>query len=131
VFGYEYDFGNSWEHDIVFEGIVTGVDVADAVFLEGERSCPPEDVGGPSGYIRTIWKLYGILPIRTTARWWNGGDPRSTPRGLTWQGSTVGCINCPGVDGGEWCRDRGANVLHREDRDARLRDRFLRHQPTG
>ena len=51
VFGYEYGFGNSWEHDIVFEGIVTGVDVADAVCLEGERSCPPEDVGGPSGYM--------------------------------------------------------------------------------
>ncbi len=51
VFGYEYDFGHSWEHDIVFEGIVTGVDVADAVCLEGERSCLPEDVGGPSGYI--------------------------------------------------------------------------------
>ena len=51
VFGYEYDFGNGWEHDIVLERIVTGVDVADAVCLEGERSCPPEDVGGPSGYM--------------------------------------------------------------------------------
>ena len=51
VFGYEYDFGDGWEHDLVLERIVTGVDVADAVCLEGERSCPPEDVGGPSGYM--------------------------------------------------------------------------------
>jgi hypothetical protein len=51
VFGYEYDFGNGWEHDLVLERIVTGVEVTDAVCLEGERSCPPEDVGGPSGYM--------------------------------------------------------------------------------
>ena len=51
VFGYEYDFGNRWEHDIVVERIVAGAEVTDAVCLEGERSCPPEDVGGPSGYM--------------------------------------------------------------------------------
>jgi len=51
VFGYEYDFGNRWEHDLVFERIVTGTEVTGAVCLEGERSCPPEDVGGPSGYM--------------------------------------------------------------------------------
>ncbi len=51
VFGYEYDFGDSREHDLVFERIVTGSEVTDPVCLEGERSCPPEDVGGPSGYM--------------------------------------------------------------------------------
>jgi Plasmid pRiA4b ORF-3-like protein len=51
VFGYEYDFGNRWEHDLVFERIMTGAEVTDAMCLEGERSCPPEDVGGPSGYM--------------------------------------------------------------------------------
>jgi len=51
VFGYEYDFGNRWEHGIVVERIVAGAEVTDAVCLEGGRSCPPEDVGGPSGYM--------------------------------------------------------------------------------
>jgi hypothetical protein len=51
VFVYKYDFGDSWEHDGVLERIVTGVEVTDALCLEGERSCPPEDVGGPSGYM--------------------------------------------------------------------------------
>ena len=46
VFGYEYDFGDSWEHDLVFVRIVTSSEVTDAVCLEGERSCPPEDVVG-------------------------------------------------------------------------------------
>jgi len=50
VFEYEHDFGNRWEHDIVVERIVIDVEVTEAVCLEGGRSCPPEDVGGPSGY---------------------------------------------------------------------------------
>lgn len=35
VFGYEYDFGDSWEHDLVFVRIVTSSEVTDAVCLEG------------------------------------------------------------------------------------------------
>jgi hypothetical protein len=50
-FIYEYDFGDDWRHEIVFEG---NPDVQPAVIyptcLEGERRCPPEDVGGPGGY---------------------------------------------------------------------------------
>lgn len=50
-FVYEYDFGDSWEHDILIEGI--GAAEADRrypVCLAGERACPPEDVGGVWGY---------------------------------------------------------------------------------
>jgi hypothetical protein len=48
---YEYDFGDSWEHEVLFEGCPK----AEAgrqypVCLEGERACPPEDVGGVGGY---------------------------------------------------------------------------------
>jgi hypothetical protein len=50
MFGYQYDFGDNWEHDVVVERIVTGAKVTDARRLEGERACPPEDVGGPPGY---------------------------------------------------------------------------------
>jgi len=51
-FQYEYDFGDSWEHEILFEG------VSQAEFrrkypqcLNGARACPPEDVGGVWGYV--------------------------------------------------------------------------------
>ena len=50
VFEYEYDFGDGWEHDIVVERILYGANEAEPVCLEGARSCPPEDVGGPHGY---------------------------------------------------------------------------------
>ena len=57
MFGYQYDFGDNWEHDVVVERIVTGVEVTAARCLEGERSCPPEDVGSPSGYMEYLEAL--------------------------------------------------------------------------
>ena len=57
MFEYQYDFGDNWEHDVVVERIVTGVEVTAARCLEGERSCPPEDVGSPSGYMEYLEAL--------------------------------------------------------------------------
>jgi len=51
TFGYQYDFGDDWERDVVVERIVTDAEVTEAVCLAGERACPPEDVGGPPGYM--------------------------------------------------------------------------------
>lgn len=50
-FEYQYDFGDSWEHEVLFEGVVR-VDskVKYPLCLEGARACPPEDVGGVQGY---------------------------------------------------------------------------------
>lgn len=50
-FFYEYDFGDGWRHEIIYEGAQpaeTGVRYPRCV--EGARACPPEDVGGPWGY---------------------------------------------------------------------------------
>ena len=50
-FVYEYDFGDSWEHEIVVEKIPppeTGVKYP--MCIKGKRACPPEDVGGVWGY---------------------------------------------------------------------------------
>jgi len=50
-FDYEYDFGDGWEHEILFEGVLPAEKgVRYPRCLEGERACPPEDVGGTYGY---------------------------------------------------------------------------------
>ena len=47
---YEYDFGDSWRHEVVFEGLsVGGAECPSCV--EGEWACPPEDTGGPWGFV--------------------------------------------------------------------------------
>jgi hypothetical protein len=48
---YEYDFGDGWQHEILFEGVQEpGSKSQSPACLEGERACPPEDCGGPWGY---------------------------------------------------------------------------------
>ena len=50
-FQYEYDFGDCWEHEILFEGFPPSENGAKyPLCVEGERACPPEDVGGTPGY---------------------------------------------------------------------------------
>lgn len=51
VWLYEYDFGDGWQHEILFEGVQEqGSKAKSLACLEGERACPPEDCGGPWGY---------------------------------------------------------------------------------
>ena len=50
-FRYEYDFGDSWDHEVLFEGVVRAdPKVKYPLCLEGARACPPEDCGGIWGY---------------------------------------------------------------------------------
>lgn len=46
---YEYDFGDSWEHNIVLEAVEQG-NHAGPHCTDGAGRCPPEDVGGIPGY---------------------------------------------------------------------------------
>lgn len=49
--GYEYDFGDCWEHEIQFERIVQRDPKAKyPLCLEGERAGPPDTCGGVPGY---------------------------------------------------------------------------------
>jgi hypothetical protein len=50
VFGYLYDFGDRWEHEIVLENNRYSSPQSDIECLEGANACPPEDVGGVPGY---------------------------------------------------------------------------------
>jgi hypothetical protein len=47
---YIYDFGDSWEHDLLVEDILPSDGVKHAVCLAGRRAGPPEDCGGVWGY---------------------------------------------------------------------------------
>lgn len=48
---YEYDFGDGWRHEVLFEGFVPVDQKAKyPQCIEGARACPPEDCGGPWGY---------------------------------------------------------------------------------
>lgn len=56
---YEYDFGDSWRHVLKLEEVIAPV--ADGVYplcVGGERSAPPEDVGGSSGYEEFLEALF-------------------------------------------------------------------------
>ena len=50
-FVYEYDFGDSWEHELVVEKILPAQEAAQyPLCLGGKSACPPDDVGGVRGY---------------------------------------------------------------------------------
>lgn len=54
-FQYEYDFGDSWKHDILVEKILLPEQAAKyPVCIAGKRARPPEDVGGTWGYARFL-----------------------------------------------------------------------------
>lgn len=54
-FHYEYDFGDSWGHEVVVEETTfSPLVLKHAVCLDGQNACPPEDVGGVSGYARFL-----------------------------------------------------------------------------
>jgi len=51
----DYDYGDGWEHEVVFERIVSkekGVSYPQCV--KGKRACPPDDCGGIGGYEQLI-----------------------------------------------------------------------------
>ena len=72
---YEYDFGDSWEHDVRLIRIlpfVARLKVPRCV--EGKRACPPEDVGGPLGYRHFLRALKDKKhPEHKTYAQWIGG----------------------------------------------------------
>lgn len=59
VMEYEYDFGDSWHHEVLLEAIL--LKEKDATYprcLGGERACPPEDCGSVSGYYTLLEILH-------------------------------------------------------------------------
>ena len=48
---YQYDFGNDWRHEVDLTRIIPEGDVVKIpICYGGQRQCPPEGIGGASGY---------------------------------------------------------------------------------
>jgi len=74
-FTYEYDFGDSWLHTVEIEEVRDERD-GDGWerCLDGARSCPPEDCGGPDGYARLLEILFDPRHAEfDDVRQWVGG----------------------------------------------------------
>ncbi|TAJ12850.1 plasmid pRiA4b ORF-3 family protein [Marinilabiliaceae bacterium JC017] len=73
---YEYDFGDSWEHNVILEKVLP-VDSAIKypVCLTGRMSCPPEDCGGIWGYAQMLEVLQDPKHEEyDRCKEWLGGD---------------------------------------------------------
>jgi hypothetical protein len=58
-FVYEYDFGDSWLHDILIEKVLSPEkDIRYPRCLDGERAAPPEDCGGLWGYAELLEAIH-------------------------------------------------------------------------
>jgi len=74
---YEYDFGDSWDHEVLLEKVLEPA--AGAVYpvcVKGKGACPPEDCGG-------LWGYYFLLEIL--------GDPEDEEHEgmLAWAGGPI------------------------------------------
>lgn len=59
TFGYQYDFGDSWQHTVIIEEVAPQPEHPRgcAFVIEGERACPPEDAGGAHQYQEFLDRL--------------------------------------------------------------------------
>jgi Plasmid pRiA4b ORF-3-like protein len=75
-FGYDYDFGDDWEHIVAVEK--TLAPVAGQTYpacVDGKRNCPPEDCGGVWGYAELLEILADPAhPEREERLEWMGDD---------------------------------------------------------
>jgi hypothetical protein len=71
---YEYDFGDGWVHEVTFESLLPMEPRASYPrCVGGERACPPEDCGGPHGYVMLLEALADSRhPQHKEMRGWAG-----------------------------------------------------------
>jgi hypothetical protein len=75
VLDYLYDFGDDWRHEIILEKILSSDGAENhPVCLAGERRCPPENVGGPIGYLEFLDVIFepGHEEFSHLRRWAGG-----------------------------------------------------------
>lgn len=84
AFGYVYDFGDNWRHTVILERVLARRPAPTvAICVAGARACPPEDVGGATGYaefLRVFTKPEDrdLVRRRDLVRWAGGKfDPEA------------------------------------------------------
>ena len=78
LFKYVYDYGDNWRHTVTVETVLAVKPAPKtAGCIEGARSCPPEDVGGTSGYFEFLRVLLAPDPDEIEEqrhlKGWSGG----------------------------------------------------------
>ncbi|WP_084780481.1 plasmid pRiA4b ORF-3 family protein [Bacillus massilinigeriensis] len=54
-FNYTYDFGDNWEHKIIVEKMEKRNEPLEhPLCIKGKRACPPDDIGGTTGYSQIL-----------------------------------------------------------------------------
>ncbi|MCD1630794.1 plasmid pRiA4b ORF-3 family protein [Marinobacter shengliensis] len=73
---YEYDFGDSWEHQVKLEKILPAGDEGQLPHcIKAARQCPPEDVGGVHGYYEFLDAMHDPAhPEHEGVKEWWGGE---------------------------------------------------------
>ena len=91
IFGYQYDFGDSWEHELVLEEsrYFNPELRTELACLDGQRACPPEDVGGVPGYFEFLNALKDPNhEEHESYAEWSGGNfdsERFDPESINWE----------------------------------------------
>ena len=73
---YDYDFGDSWEHEVRLEKVLPG-DQGEPLprCIKAVRQCPPEDVGGLPGFYDFLEAMEDAAhPEHVAVREWIGGE---------------------------------------------------------
>ncbi len=77
---YEYDFGDSWAHEVLVEKLLPGVADRTVTCLAGTRAGPPDDCGSVPGYENLVEAMADPKhPEREELLEWLGGpyDPEA------------------------------------------------------
>ena len=72
-FKYIYDFGDGWDHSIKIERIEPALPgTAYPILLDAVGDCPPEDCGGPWGYMEALQTLANPKSEghKELSKWW-------------------------------------------------------------
>ncbi|MBE0584928.1 MAG: plasmid pRiA4b ORF-3 family protein [Desulfofustis sp.] len=101
-FRYLYDFGDGWEHELILEEsrYLNPELIMELACLDGERACPPEDVGGIPGYFEFLIALKDPSHEEHQSYMeWSGGDYDS-------ERFDAGFVNWELLKYLRWSRDR-------------------------
>lgn len=80
---YQYDFGDSWNHEVKVKGMVEDEETFKRRLIGGARACPPEDCGAVDGYerfeqiVKTGKDPDGEDDVEESLEWLDGWEPEA------------------------------------------------------